>query len=159
MSRTAYSYSIHIKNKIFKYRIYNFIFLERHTEASVLVYVFMRSHETFIYYRPIWWKYLKVTKNKVYGNAEKENQYVLLKKAFVGFLYFSVFIQSSFPGLATSVMFPVEGFQSEEWILTTALHYSKVGDELSTPDENRTGWGVLETFLFAGNQKLLHSLF
>lgn len=104
-------------------------------------------------------KIFKGYKEQSLWKCRKGKSVCSVKKAFVGFLYFSVFIQSSFPGLATSVMFPVEGFQSEEWILTTALHYSKVGDELSTPDENRTGWGVLETFLFAGNQKLLHSLF
>lgn len=70
-----------------------------------------------------------------------------------------MFIQISFPGLTVSVMFLVKGFQSEEWMLMITLHYSKVGDQLSTTDENRIEWATLETFLFAHNQKLLHSLF
>lgn len=56
------------------------------------------------------------------------------------------------------MMFLVKGFQSEEWVLMTTLHYSKVRDQLPTTDEIE--WGTLETFLFASNQKLLlHSLF
>lgn len=55
-------------------------------------------------------------------NAEKANQYVLLKMSWEVFCnFFSVFIQIGFPGLTASVMFLVKGFQSEEWMLMTAL--------------------------------------
>lgn len=99
-------------------------------------------------------KILKVYKEqiKMDGNAEKINQYVLLKIPLeVFFYFFSVFIQISFPGLTATVMFLVKGFQSEEWMLMIILHYSEVGDQLPTTDENRIEWGLLEAFLFASN--------
>lgn len=90
------------------------IFPENKYKSGIWEYIFIRLHETFIYWRLEQIKMLENTENKSVCSSKK-------KKSLCNYfsIFFPLFIQTNFPGQVANVMFLMRSRSC--W-----LHYSEV---------------------------------